>query len=131
MIFSIDNRCYLKVTSYPNNLYTRTASWHDIWEAAIIVNAMCIRSGKNGTFKVHLAGESRISLEVGKLWMIYLRFRYEPPFAPSRDWGLTSGNRYDITSYERVIESRERVLKGRRLGPRKKLQKVFQDLSHR
>lgn len=59
-INSTDNRCYLKITSNPNNIYQRTASWHDIWQAAIMVNAMCIRAGKNGVFKVHAVGKSKI-----------------------------------------------------------------------
>lgn len=57
---STNNRCYLKITSHPDNLYTRTASWHRIWEYAILVNAMCIRAAKKGVFHVLAAGTSNI-----------------------------------------------------------------------
>ena len=53
---SIDNRCYLKITTYPNNRYTRTASWYELWEAAILINAMCIRHGKKGVFSLQSLG---------------------------------------------------------------------------
>lgn len=60
LIYSTDNRCYLKITTNPDKSYTRVASWHDIWEAAILVNAMCIRAGKKGAFKFSSFGESNI-----------------------------------------------------------------------
>ena len=58
----IDNRCSLKITSQPSNRYRRRASWYQIWEGAIIVNAMCIRNGKKGAFKVFSDGAPNISL---------------------------------------------------------------------
>lgn len=61
-IWSIDNRFYLKITSHPNNLQTRTASWYQMWEAAILLNAMCIRHGKKGTFKVHSDGAPNVDI---------------------------------------------------------------------
>ena len=57
-----DNRCSLTITSHPNNRYRRTASWYEIWEGAILVNAMCIRHGKKGTFKVFSEGLRKSSV---------------------------------------------------------------------
>lgn len=53
---SVDNRCYLTVTNHPNNRSTRKATWYQIWEAAILVNAMCVRQGKKGAFKIFSSG---------------------------------------------------------------------------
>ena len=54
----IDNRCYLSITVPPNDPHTRTASWHESWEAAILVNAKWIRAGREGLFAVISAGMS-------------------------------------------------------------------------
>ena len=83
-IHSIDNRCYLKVTSHPNNRYTRTASWYQIWEGVILLNAMCIRAGKKGTFKVFSDGKSITVLGSDCPLMIGHRSRHEPQLARSR-----------------------------------------------
>lgn len=69
MIHLIDNRCYLSITVPPNDPHTRTASWHESWEAAILVNAICIRAGREGLFAVNSAeSEHRwLGIEMGDL----------------------------------------------------------------
>lgn len=65
-----DDRCYLSITVPPNRPPSRTASWHEIWEGVILVNAMCIRAGKRGVFTVNPAEPEehrRLQIEIGDL----------------------------------------------------------------
>ena len=59
-IYSTNNRCYLTIKSHPNNLFMGVTSWYEIWEVAILVNAMCIRAGKKGVFKILSVGKSKV-----------------------------------------------------------------------
>lgn len=59
-IYSTNDRCYLTLKSGPNNLFMGITSWYEIWEVAILVNAMCIRAGKKGVFKILSVGKSKV-----------------------------------------------------------------------
>ena len=41
-----------------------------MWEAAILLNAMCIRHGKKGTFKVHSDGAPNVDILESELLLI-------------------------------------------------------------
>lgn len=54
------NRCVLTlVTSGVSDMF----SWIEIWEAATAINAVCVRSGRQGKWD-NLGSESRLSLEI-------------------------------------------------------------------
>lgn len=63
------NPCYVEVTSHPNNRLSIEASWLEIYEAVVMVNAMCIRSGRQGKYTiVSWEGEEHwLEIEVGEV----------------------------------------------------------------
>ena len=46
MLSLVDFRCAVRIFS---NADTDTETWYGLWEATVALNAMCVRSGKNGT----------------------------------------------------------------------------------
>ena len=57
----------MEITSHPDNRHLITATWFEIWQSVVFVNAMCIRAGKSGRFKLPSFGT--FGIDFPPLWL--------------------------------------------------------------